>query len=62
MADVNTNGLVGKHPTIPYNGISFSTAWPSLAANGKDLYFSSDREGGLGDSTSTSVILRLMVG
>lgn len=48
MADVNTNGLWENIRPFPYNGISFSTAWPSLAANGKDLYFSSDREGGLG--------------
>lgn len=48
MADVNANGFWENIRPFPHNGVSFSSAWPCLSSNGKDLYFASDRDGGLG--------------
>jgi len=40
---------------LPFNSDDFSTAHPALSADGRTLYFSSDRPGGFGESDLWSV-------
>ncbi len=44
------NGSFQDIQDLPFNDISFSNANPALSADGKQLYFSSDRPGGYGSS------------
>lgn len=42
------NGKWGNIQLLPFNDKKYSTGNPSISADGKTLYFTSDREGGLG--------------
>lgn len=44
------NGKWGNIQMVPFNDKKWSTGNPSVTADGKTLYFTSDREGGLGKS------------
>jgi len=44
------DGSFGDVQELPFNSDSFSTAHPAVSADGKTLYFSSDREGTYGES------------
>ena len=44
------NGKWGNIQMLPFNDKKWSTGNPSITADGKTLYFTSDREGGLGKS------------
>ncbi|MCF8236571.1 MAG: SPOR domain-containing protein [Saprospiraceae bacterium] len=48
VAEINEKGLWENIRPFPYNGASYSTAWPRFTADGRELYFSSDRQDGLG--------------
>ncbi len=49
-ATKSTDGSFGNIEELPFNSDSFSTAHPAITPDGKTLYFSSDREGTLGES------------
>jgi len=42
------NGKWSEITALPFNGLDFSTSSPSISKDGKTLYFTSDRPGGLG--------------
>ncbi len=48
VADITDKGFWENIRPFPYNGASFSTAWPRFSPDGRELYFSSDRQDGLG--------------
>ncbi|MGV3460322.1 MAG: OmpA family protein [Flavobacterium sp.] len=45
------NGKWGKPLPVPFNDKRYSTGNPSISADGKTLYFASNREGSMGGST-----------
>jgi outer membrane protein OmpA-like peptidoglycan-associated protein len=45
---INENGVWVADGAFPFNNNEFSTAHPSLSANGRQLYFSSNRTGSIG--------------
>ncbi|RNC87341.1 MAG: hypothetical protein ED556_06985 [Winogradskyella sp.] len=49
-ATLNDNNEWGDLEILPFNSREYSTAHPALSPDNKQLYFSSDREGGLGES------------
>lgn len=44
------NGKWSEITALPFNGLDFSTSSPSISKDGKTLYFTSDRPGGLGET------------
>lgn len=48
IAEVNSNGDFREAKAFPYNGSGYSSGFPSLSADGKTMYFSSNRPDGLG--------------
>lgn len=48
VATMDERGNWAQVRPFEHNGTGFSNAWPSFSADGKRLYFSSDRKGGLG--------------
>src|SRR4030095_10039334 len=44
----NFDGKWKDVTAVPFNGLDFSTSSPSISKDGKTLYFTSDRPGGLG--------------
>ena len=46
----NVNGQWGNVQSVPFNNREFSTSHPALSPDGKTLYFSSDRPGGMGNA------------
>ena len=47
-ATVNDEGQWATIEKLPFNSDDFNTGLPSLSKDGKQLYFVSDRPGGLG--------------
>ncbi len=48
LAKVNPDGDFYEAKPFPYNGSGYSSGFPSLSADGKTMYFSSNRPDGLG--------------
>lgn len=48
IAEALPNGEWQNEKYFPYNGTNFSTAYPSFSADGKTLYFASNRPDGFG--------------
>jgi len=48
MADVNEDGTWGNEMELPINSKDYSVGHPSIAADGKTMYFASDMPGGFG--------------
>jgi outer membrane protein OmpA-like peptidoglycan-associated protein len=50
VARKDANGSWGELESLPFNGNDFSTGHAALSADGKRLWFASDRPGGMGKS------------
>ncbi|NNE29799.1 MAG: hypothetical protein HKN16_09180, partial [Saprospiraceae bacterium] len=48
IADLDSDGNPGRVQSFPFNGKGYSTGFPQISADGKTLYFASNRADGFG--------------